>query len=503
MMIETQTTTLLDTRFLNETTASRNAYSQAMQTAHEVIQHHFAGLDKPFSGISPEELTALFRSLEICPEEGVELETVLRQTGERILRHSVAVHHPTCAAHLHCPPLTPALAAETMISAMNQSMDSWDQSPAATILEEKMVRWLCRQFGLESQSDGVFTSGGTQSNLMGLLLARNHFAQTRFDWNIQRKGLPPHAKDWRILCSQAAHFTVKQSAALLGLGEEAVICVETDEQHRLSITDLDRKLAQLRQQKKLPFAIVATVGTTDFGSIDPLPPLVERTHKDQMWLHVDAAFGGALAFSERHRHLVTAIERADSITVDFHKWFYQPISCGAFLLRDEAHFDEIKRNADYLNPAEDEQHGIPHLVTKSIQTTRRFDALKLFVSLQTLGRRGFSHMIDRTMEIAAKAAGMIRDDDKLLAINPHPMLNAVVFRYLPEPDPGECQQSRQNWINRDIRQLLLARGEAVIAQTKVKGDICLKLTLLNPRITLTDIHHILNAVKQIGAQLEK
>lgn len=501
-MIETKTTTWPDGWFLNGTKASLDTYNQAMQAAHTIIRDRFANLDKPFSGISVQELTSLFHEVEICPEEGNDVRTVLRQTGDWVLRHSVAVHHPACAAHLHCPPLTPALAAEAMISAMNQSMDSWDQSPAATVLEEEMVRWLCRLFGFGSGSDGVFTSGGTQSNFMGLLVARNHFAHTRFGWDIQSKGLPPTAKDWRILCSEAAHFTVKQSAALLGLGEEAVVSVETDESHRLAIHDLDRKLAQLRREKRHPFAIVATAGTTDFGSIDPLPELAARTRREGIWLHVDAAYGGALALSRHHRQRLTAIESADSITVDFHKWFYQPISCGAFLLQDASRFIGIKQNADYLNPTEDEQHGIPHLVAKSVQTTRRFDALKLFVSLQTLGRSGFSRMIDHTAEIAREAAAMIGNDEKLQSINPNPTLNAVVFRYIPDPCADECPQARQNRINRDIRHILLASGEAVIAQTKVKGDVCLKLTLLNPRISLTDIHRILDSIKRIGAQLE-
>lgn len=472
-----------------------------MQTALEVIQAQFANLDKPYSGVPVNRLASLFRGIEICPEEGSDLETVLRHAGDLVLRHSVAVHHPACAAHLHCPPLTPSLAAEAMISAMNQSMDSWDQSPAATLLEETVIRWLCRLFHF-GEGDGVFTSGGTQSNFMGLLLARNHYAHTRFGWNVQKEGLPPNGNQMRILCSEAAHFTVEQSAALLGLGKQAVVPVKTDGDYTIDLRDLDRQLRHMRSTGLHPFAIVATAGTTDFGSIDPLSELGDRARQEGIWLHVDAAYGGALAMSQNHSHRLDGIETADSITVDFHKLFYQPISCGAFLVRDSSSFDRIKLHADYLNPEEDEDLGIPNLVAKSIQTTRRFDALKLFISLRTLGKVHFSRMIDHTLEIARETAGMIDSDEKLESINPTPSLNAVVFRYIPDRTPDEDRLTRQNRINREIRQIMLSSGQAVIAQTKVEGAVCLKLTLLNPRTSLSDVHRILDEIKQIGAQLE-
>lgn len=501
-MIKSPSTTPVEDRwFLNDNPTSIETYQTVMQTAQEVIGTHFANLKQPYSGASVEQLRSLLQSVEICPQAALDVETVLQQVGTLILHHSVAIHHPACAAHLHCPPLIPSLAAEAIISATNQSMDSWDQSPAATLLEERIIRWLCQRFQLH-EGDGVFTSGGTQSNFMGLLLARNHYLQTHFGWNAQQQGLPPNANLLRILCSEAAHFTIKQSAALLGLGEQAVVPVKTDTHHRLLLSDLEDVLVRLRSRGAHPIAIVGTVGTTDFGSIDPLRELGTYARQEGMWFHVDAAYGGALAFSPGNTHRLAGMEQADSITIDFHKLFYQPISCGACLVRNASSFDWIKGHADYLNPAEDEDCGIPNLVGKSVQTTRRFDALKLFVSLRTLGQEGIARMIDHTLAIAQEAARIIRIEPKLESKNPVPSLNTVIFRYLPDPDPAEDRQTRTNRINRAIRQQLLLRGDAVIAQTKVQGTLYLKLTLLNPRTSVTDVQGILDSVKRIGAQLE-
>lgn len=492
-----------ETCFLGNSPESLIAYSAAITQAKDVLIEWFAAQTKSYSGASPSELAAGFTDIDICPEIGAELPTLLRHVGESILQHSVIVSHPGCIAHLHCPPLMPALAAELLISATNQSMDSWDQSPAATLLEQRMVDWLCRKFGYDASADGVFTSGGTQSNFMGLLLARDRYARDRLNWLIQKQGLPPQANRFRILCSTVSHFTIRQAAALLGLGEQAVVTVETDANYRLCPWLVDRKLTELKQQGFLPIALVATVGTTDFGSIDPLPALSECAKEHELWLHVDAAYGGALVLSDRHRHKLAGIEAADSITVDFHKLFYQPISCGAFLLKERSHFNLFELHADYLNPETNIALGILDLVTKSLQTTRRFDALKLFISLQALGRQTLAEIIDTTIELASATARLIEVDPALELAN-HPTINAVVFRYYPTHVPTSVNSvTWANQINSKIRISLLQRSVAVIAQTQIENCTYLKFTLLNPCTTMTHIQSILNAVKQLGYKLEE
>jgi L-2,4-diaminobutyrate decarboxylase len=205
--------------------------------------------------------------------------------------------------------------------------------------------------------------------------------------------------------------------------------------------------------------------------------------------------------SDRHRDKLDGIALADSITVDFHKLFYQPISCGAFLVKQRQNFDLIKLHADYLNPETNETASIPDLVTKSVQTTKRFDALKLFVSLRTLGRKQFAQMIDATIELAKETASLIKANPVLELAN-HPTINAVVFRYVPQHTPAHLDSTTwANQINSHIRMSLLQQGIAIIAQTKIGQLTYLKFTLLNPQTAIADIQEVLQAITTIGENL--
>jgi len=255
-------------------------------------------------------------------------------------------------------------------------------------------------------------------------------------------------------------------------------------------------IEELRSRDLIPMAVVATAGTTDFGSIDPLLEAASVAHAAGAWVHVDAAYGSALLFSSRHRELLRGIEAADSISMDFHKLFWQPISCAAFLLRDASHFRHMKMNADYLNPELHEELGIPNLVTRSLATTRRFDALKLWISLQALGRKKLGEMIDTTIELAAHAADFIRKNPRLELIH-QPMLSCVVFRYRPAN-----QAIESNSLNAKLRQRLFERGVAVIGHTMVRGRQCLKLTCMNPSVSAKQVEELLSAVMEHGQELE-
>lgn len=480
-----------------------SAYQIAMEQAQQAVIDAFVGNSTPYSGLSHDQLAAWFEEMECLPEEGKGLTETIETVGETVLRHSVGVSDPACIAHLQCPPMIPALAAEAMIAASNQSMDSWDQSPAGTELETNLIDSLAGLFGYSERADGVFTSGGTQSNFMSLLLARNWYIDKHFDHDARIDGLPPESDSLRVLCSEAAHFTARQATAQLGLGEDAVVSVATDDDFRLSLDALDSTLQRLHEQDLRPFALIGTAGTTDFGSIDPLSSLALRAREHDLWFHVDAAYGGALALSERHREKLSGIERADSIAVDFHKLFYQPISCGTFLLRNGSHYRFIDRNAAYLNPEEDDAAGVPNLVSKSVQTTRRFDALKPFIAFQSIGREGMAELVDCTLSLANAVADRI-NNDPCFELKNEPTLNAVVFRYRPALTPTATtpdDPTLTDEVNRRIRERLLSEGDSVVARTTVDDETYLKFTLLNPRTTVAAVEHILETIKHYGEEI--
>jgi L-2,4-diaminobutyrate decarboxylase len=293
-----------------------------------------------------------------------------------------------------------------------------------------------------------------------------------------------------------AHFSVDKTAAQLGLGTDAVVKVAVDADFRLCVRDLDRRLALLAAQRLVPLAIVATAGTTDVGAIDPLAAVADRARAAGAWLHVDAAYGGALLFSGRHGRRLHGLEQADSLTLDFHKLCWQPISCGAFLVRDAAHFGCIKLHADYLNPRSHEGLGIPDLVARSVLTTRRFDALKVWFSFQVLGRRKLAALIDRTLDLATAAAAAIRSHPRLELLQ-EPPLGCVVFRYRPS-NPGTDQEA----LNEALRRRLFDSGQAVLGHTRVRGHGYLKLTFLNPCLEPVEVAGLLRLVVDLGRVLE-
>ena len=238
--------------------------------------------------------------------QGLGNQAAIERAVEYFLKDSLSVHHAQCVAHLHCPSLVISQAAEVLINATNQSMDSWDQSPSATIIEIKLIEWLREQVGFPAGDAGVFTSGGTQSNLMGLMLARDAF-YARQGHSVQQDGITGDLRKMKVFCSENAHFSVQKNMALMGHGYQSVTLVKTDAFSRMDINDMKEKLAQAKANGEQVMAIEATAGTTAAGAIDPLTEITALAAAEQIWVHVDAAWGGALLLSEKYRHFINGL----------------------------------------------------------------------------------------------------------------------------------------------------------------------------------------------------
>ncbi|WP_029685466.1 pyridoxal phosphate-dependent decarboxylase family protein [Tatumella saanichensis] len=427
--------------------------------------------------------------------QGLGNEAAIGRAVEYFLKDSLSVHHPQCVAHLHCPSLVISQAAEVLINATNQSMDSWDQSPSATMMEIRLIEWLRTQAGFPAGDAGVFTSGGTQSNLMGLMLARDAFF-ARDGHSVQQQGLTGDLSKVKVFCSEHAHFSVQKNMALMGLGYRSVTLVKTDAVNRMDINDFKLKLEQAQANGEKVMAIVATAGTTDAGAIDPLSEIADLAAQHNIWVHVDAAWGGALLLSQKYRHYLNGLEKVDSVTLDFHKQFFQTISCGAFILKDARHYELMRYQAAYLNSDFDEEQGVPNLVSKSLQTTRRFDALKLWMGLEALGQDKYAEIIDNGITLAQQVGDYVSGQSDLQLVM-QPQLASVLFRYTPD----SLREGDLALLNQKIGDALLASGAANVGVTEADGVTCLKLTLLNPVVTLDDVKTLLTSVCQTGQQL--
>src|SRR6476661_4006257 len=385
---------------------------------------------KPFTGIGPAEMKRRVDAVDLdrpLPDTAAALD----ELQDTYLRDAVYFHEAKYAAHLNCPVVIPALVGEAVLSAVNSSMDTWDQSAGATMIERRLIDWTSERLGLGDKADGVFTSGGSQSNLQALLIARNHaVARLRQDPANAGLRLPLLLEKLRIFTSADSHFSIQKSASMLGLGFDAVVSVACAADHRMDRAALASALATARNEGLVPMAVVGTAGTTDFGAVDPLAELAALAGAYGAWFHIDAAYGGGLMVSNRHRHLLDGIRLADSVTVDFHKTFFQPVSSSALLVGEGAMLRHVTYYADYLNPETAAHAEIPNQVDKSIQTTRRFDALKLWLTLRIMGADAIGALLDEAIDLAARV-GSVLSADPDFELAGKPQLSTLVFRYRP------------------------------------------------------------------------
>ncbi|MGW3405149.1 pyridoxal phosphate-dependent decarboxylase family protein [Streptomyces zhihengii] len=459
---------------LNDTTAEH--YRRSVTEGVERVAAKLASTQRPFTGVTPDRLAPVVAAVDLDTPLA-DASAALDELEEVYLRDAVYFHSPRYLAHLNCPVVIPAVLGEAVLSAVNSSLDTWDQSAGGTLIERKLIDWTCARAGLGPAADGVFTSGGTQSNLQALLLARQEAKTTDLS-------------KLRIFASECSHFSVQKSATLLGLGPEAVVSVPVDRTKRMQPVALEAELMGCVSEGLVPMAIVATAGTTDFGSIDPLPEIAALARQYETWMHVDAAYGCGLLVSPTRRGLLNGIERADSVTVDFHKSFFQPVSSSALLVRDAATLRHATYHAEYLNPRRTLDEKIPNQVDKSLQTTRRFDALKLWMTLRVMGAEGIGGLFDEVCDLAAAGWELLAADPRYDVVV-QPQLSTLVYRYIPESvtSPVLIDQA-----NLHARKALFASGEAVVAGTKVAGRQYLKFTLLNPETTTGDIAAVLDLI---------
>ncbi|TYB38676.1 aspartate aminotransferase family protein [Micromonospora sp. AP08] len=467
------------------TARSLDRYRGVLAEGVERVARRVATADRPFTGVGPEDLAPRVAAVDLDRPLG-DTGAALDELHDVYLRDAVYFHHPRYLAHLNCPVVIPALLGEAVLTAVNSSLDTWDQSAGGTLIERRLIDWTAGRIGLGPAADGVFTSGGTHSNLQALLLARE---ETRV-----RAGLRPGPEALsrlRVLTSAAGHFSVQKAARLLGLGTDAVRTVDTDPQRRMRPDALAREIARCRADGLLVMAVVATAGTTDFGSIDPLPQVADICAAAGVWLHVDAAYGCGLLVSPTRRHLLDGIEWADSVTVDFHKSFFQPVSSSAVLVRDGRTLRHATWHADYLNPARAVEQRIPNQVDKSLQTTRRFDALKLWLTLRIMGADGIGALFDEVVDRAG-AAWRLLDADPRFEVVTRPTLSTLVFRWRPAGLAADLVDDA----NLYAREALAASGAALVAGTRVDGAHHLKFTLLNPETTGDDVAAVLDLIAE-------
>ena len=471
-----------------------------------VEQHHFLGnavariIDEHVAGLAarrvtpeatPADLEKLFD--EPLPEQGIALEGILARFRKDIAPNAMGVPSPKYFGQFNPTPLPIGVWADALASMLNQNAGAWRNGPTSAMIEARVMRWLCDLLNYGPKSFGTLASGGSEANLLGLKCARDSMAG-----EIKDRGLRRAPADLVIYASEQCHYSIDKSADLLGLGREGVRKIPTDDRFHIITDALREAIARDREAGLLPCCIVGVAGTTSTGVVDPLEELAAIARENRCWYHVDAAYGGPLAFSPQHKDKLRGIELADSITFDPHKWMFVPFACGATLVRDGG---QVLRNSfdmtpEYLNEDRGGADVEFDFFRYGQMGTRRFNSLKLWMAMKFMGREGYAKTVERHIELTKYLAQRIDDLPGFKRLGE--VETAVCcFQFVPVPtlDGTEIDSLQQR-----LQQIIERSGEAWLTTTVLHGRRALRV---NINSFLTEQRHLDDLVNLLARSASK
>ena len=380
-----------------------------------------------------------------------------------------------------------AAAADLLASVLNQNVTAWRSGPAAVSLEHLVVGWLAQAIGCAG-FDGSLTGGGSSANLMGLAMARESRLPAN-EHGIQGEGT--------VYASEQVHMSIAKAVALLGIGRDNLRLIACDDAFRIRIDLLRESIdADIRAGKR-PIAIIGSAGTVATGSIDSLAELAEIAKDAGAWFHVDGAYG-ALAAIARPEQFV-GLGLADSISLDPHKWLYQPLDCGCLLFRDRAPARHaFSFTGGYAKSLHDDPLEDFAFFEESLELSRRFRALKLWLSLRYHGLQNFRRQIENDLESAKRLAALIDAEAELELLAPVP-LSAVCFQYVPQSSGFNSHQLDE--LNLRILRMTQRRGRVYVSNATIHGKFALRACIVNHRTTSADVEAVVDEVLKVGKEL--
>jgi glutamate/tyrosine decarboxylase-like PLP-dependent enzyme len=421
-------------------------------------------------------------------EKGVAIEDLFPILNT-CLRYSVRTGHPQFLNQLYGGFSMAGLLGDMFASLLNTSMYTFEVAPIVTLMELELIAKMNALIGFD-RGEGIFCTGGSNANMIGALCARDRAFPESKAQGVHRGEHPV------MFVSDQAHYSFPKAANVLGIGQENVIAVKTDEAGRMIPDELDAEIRKARAQGARPFFVGATAGTTVLGAIDPLAAVAAICREYGVWMHVDGAWGGPILLSAKHRHLLDGADLADSFAWDAHKLMGASLTCTAFLT---PHKGALFRacgtdpgQTEYLFHQNDD--GALDLGKMSLQCGRRVDALRLWLMWKHYGDRGFGERINRLFELARLAAERVTRQENLELMAPLQSLN-LCFRYRPDRDVDV------DAFNLELREHLRKSGKSFINYSHVRGKVALRLVFSNLELTAADIERCLDNVSDTADEL--
>ena len=468
------------------------------RAAVEIVADYARTLDAApvCSAVTPAELEALFD--EPLPQDGVDIENIFAKFARDVIPHAMNIPSPRYYGLFNPTPLPVAVWADALASVLNQNGAAWRNSPSASVIEARVLRWLCALVGYGEESFGTLTSGGSEANLIGLKCARDRAVAGARDCGLRSSKATGSVV---VYASEQCHYSFVKSVDILGLGRENLRKIDTDERFHIRTDLLRRSVERDIAEGHTPVCVAGAAGATSTGVVDPLDELADIAREFGLWFHVDAAYGGGLAFSEKHRRRLRGIERADSVTFDPHKWMFVPFECGALLVRGGG---SVLRDAFDITPEylSEERGGadVEYDFFRYGQLgTRRAMALKVWMALKAVGVRGYAEAVERQIELVNYLASRFDELEEFERVGEVETALCCV-RFLPKWARGRSA-AEQDELQRALQQRVERSGGAWFATTILHGRRALRI---NVNSFLTERRHIDDLVELLrreGAKL--
>lgn len=413
------------------------------------------------------------------PEAGTPCEEVVERAVREVLPYAARVDHPRFFAFVPSSATWPGVLADFMSAGHNIFQGTWLGSSGPSTLELVVIDWFREWIGYPEGAGGLFTSGGSAASLDALVAAR------------EAAGAPERAT---VYMSDQSHTALVRAARIVGVRPEHIRMVPSDDRYRIDIDALRRAVVADRAEGMTPIAICANAGTTNTGAVDPLGTLAELCAELDVWLHVDAAYGGFAILTERGAAALEGLDRADSIAMDAHKWLYQPFEAGCLMVRDVRGLERaFSVRPEYLQDADWGTEN-PNFGDRGLQLSRSFRALKVWMSIQTFGLGAFRRAVDRTLDLAEQAESFIRQSPVLELLQPA-SLGIVCYRVRPS---GTEDDQALEAVNERARTEIVDSGLAMMSSTRLRGTYALRLCILNHTTTWDDVRQTLEAAEGYG-----
>ena len=473
--------------------SDREEFSRLGAHVAAILSDYLNGLrDGAAEPVIPAAERRLLRDMPLS-DDGMSADDIVQFLAEHVLPWPQPTGHPRSYGWINSPPMPVAILADSMATSMNSSLDGYDY--AGLYLMAGLGRWLMELVGFPEteESMALLFSGGSAANLNALSAARFQAAHAD-GWNLREEGLQGDHPAMTVYVSDQAHSSIQRCVEQLGLGTRYLRTIETDARFRMNPTALANQIHADRRGGLLPMAVVASAGTTNVGAIDPLGDIAAVCKTENLWLHVDGAYGAVAGVDPRYSKVLSGLADADSVTVDPHKWLHVPLDCGALLTRHKSvHRHAFTLTPDYLTKGD--EHEVPWPYHYMFQLTYANRAVKTWAAIARLGRTGVTDLIVRCNDLAANLDTMIDKSDDLELLAPT-SLSVVNFRYAP-PD-HELDDDAIDALNKQISDAIAASEEAHIPTTKVRGRVSLRACFQHYDNDDDDLEHLVGLVRKFG-----